>query len=178
MVRILPADSLEYEVERFAPEEPCMSDSDVRVPAGMPSWIADHIRLYKTDPERAHMWDASLGGGKGMLPTLLLTTTGRKSGREIPIPLIYAKHGSSFAVIGSKGGAPDHPEWYKNLLADPSCELQVSTQAYKARARTATGRERSELWTKLQKLYPPYDDYQKRAQGREIPVVVLDPVRS
>jgi len=152
--------------------------SENKLPVGMPSWITDHIELYKTDPAKAHLWDASLGGGKGRIPTLLLTRTGRRSGRALPIPLIYAKQGSSFAVIGSKGGAPDHPEWYKNLLADPSCELQVSTQSYRARARTATGKERAQLWTQLQKLYAPYDDYQKRAQGREIPVVVLDPVAS
>jgi deazaflavin-dependent oxidoreductase (nitroreductase family) len=142
---------------------------------GLPSWITEHIKLYKTDPAKAHLWDSSIGGGKGLIPTLLLTTRGRKTGREISIPLIYAPHGSAYVVIGSKGGAPDHPEWYKNLLADPACHIQVSTAGYKARARTATGEERARLWTQLQKIYPPYDDYQRAAKGREIPVVVLEP---
>jgi len=150
--------------------------SETRRPPAVPSWITEHIQLYKTDPAKAHFWDAALGGGQGTLATLLLTTRGRRSGRAIPIPLIYGKHGSAFVVIGSKGGAPDHPAWYKNLLADPTCELQVGIASYRARARTAQGEERTELWAQLQKLYPPYDDYQKRAQGREIPVVVLDPV--
>jgi deazaflavin-dependent oxidoreductase (nitroreductase family) len=141
----------------------------------LPSWIADHVKLYKSDPEKAHLWDSSIGGGKGLIPTLLLTTKGRKSGREISTPLIYGTHGSAYVVIASKGGAPDHPDWYKNLLADPMCHIQVSTAAYEARARTASGEERARLWAQLQKIYPPYDDYQRAAKGREIPVVVLEP---
>jgi F420H(2)-dependent quinone reductase len=141
----------------------------------LPSWIADHVKLYKTDPEKAHLWDSTIGGGKGLIPTLLLTTTGRKSGREISTPLIYATHDSAYVVIASKGGAPDHPDWYKNLLADPVCHIQVSTAGYQAKARTASGEERAQLWAKLQKIYPPYDDYQRAAKGREIPVVVLEP---
>ena len=145
-------------------------------PSNLPSWIFDHINLYKTDPEKAPLWDSSLGGGKGMLTTLLLTTKGRKSGNDISIPLIYAPYGSAFVVIASKGGSPDHPAWYKNLAADPNCDIQVSTKGYKARARTAHGEERTKLWKQLQALYPPYDDYQQKAAGREIPVVVLEPV--
>ncbi len=144
----------------------------------LPSWIVDHIRLYKTDPEKAHFWDSSLGGGEGLIPTLLLTTTGRKSGRDIPTPLIYGPYGSAYVVIASKGGAPDHPDWYKNLVANPACRIQVGKQAYVAKARTAAGEERSKLWSQLQKIYPPYDDYQRATKGREIPVVVLEPTGS
>ena len=82
------------------------------LPANLPKWIADHIELYRTDPDKAHWWDSSLGGGKGMLPTLLLTTIGRKSGKPRPLPLIYKKVGDSYVIIASKGGAPDHPSWY------------------------------------------------------------------
>jgi F420H(2)-dependent quinone reductase len=151
--------------------------SEQTTPRALPSWITDHVKLYRTDPEKAHLWDSSLGGSKGMITTLLLTTRGRKSGREIATPLIYGPYGSSYVVIASKGGAPDHPDWYKNLVAEPNCDIQVSTKGYKARARTATGEERSKLWAQLQKIYPPYDDYQRAAKGREIPVVVLDVVR-
>ena len=98
----------------------------------LPSWIVDHINLYKTDPEKAHFFDASFGGGKPMTPTLLLTMKGRKSGRDISTPLIYGKHGSAYVVIASKGGAPDHPDWYKNLVANPMCHIQVGKQAYRA----------------------------------------------
>ena len=78
-------------------------------------------------------------------------------------------------AIASKGGAPDHPDWYKNLMADPMCHIQVGKQGYRARARTAGGDERARLWAQLQQIYPPYDDYQRKSEGREIPVVVLEP---
>jgi deazaflavin-dependent oxidoreductase (nitroreductase family) len=144
----------------------------------LPSWIADHVRLYQTDPEKAHYFDLTFGGGKPHTPTLLLTTKGRKSGRDIPTPLIYGRHGSAYVVIGSKAGAPDHPDWYKNLVANPSCHIQVASNGYQAKARTATGAERARLWAQMQEIYPPYDDSQRTAQAREIPVVVLEPVAS
>jgi deazaflavin-dependent oxidoreductase (nitroreductase family) len=142
----------------------------------LPSWITDHVKLYQTDPDKAHFWDSTIGGGKGMIPTLLLTTRGRKSGRDIPIPLIYGKHGPAYVVIASKGGAPEHPDWYKNLVANPVCQIQIARQRYRARARTAKGDERTKLWAQLRDIYPPYDEYQRNTKGREIPVVVLEPV--
>ena len=72
-------------------------------------WIAEHIELYRTDPEKARMWDSTPLGGPGVLPTLLLTTTGRKSGELRPLPLIYSEAGDSCVVIASKGGMPNHP---------------------------------------------------------------------
>lgn len=137
-------------------------------------WIAEHIELYKTDPEKAHMWDSAPVGGPGILPTLLLTTTGRKSGEPRSLPLIYGTVGDSYAVIASKGGLPTHPLWYLNLEAQPKCELMVGAKAVSARARTATGEERDRIWAQMAEIYPPYLDYQKATQ-REIPVVVLDP---
>ena len=83
-------------------------------------WIADHTKLYETDPEKAHMWDSSALGGPGVLPTLLLTTTGRKSGEARPSPLIYGALDNGYAIIASKGGMPNHPFWYLNLLAKRS----------------------------------------------------------
>jgi len=138
-------------------------------------WIAKHIELYRTDPEKAHMWDSSELGGPGLLPTLLLTTTGRKSGKPRPLPLIYGASGDSYIVIASKGGMPSHPIWYLNLEANPACELQVASKQLSARARVAEGEEREKLWKQMAEIYPPYDDYQKNAGQRVIPVVVLDP---
>ena len=139
-------------------------------------WIAEHIRLYQTDPEKAHIWDSTVVGGPGPLPTLLLTTTGRKSGKPRPLPLIYGEHGEGYVIIASKGGAPDHPLWFVNLQAKPECTLQVGSKAVSARARIAEGDERTQLWEQMRAIYPPYDAYQK-ATEREIPVVVLDPIR-
>jgi deazaflavin-dependent oxidoreductase (nitroreductase family) len=138
-------------------------------------WIAEHIQLYRTDPEKAHMWDSTPLGGPGILPTLLLTTRGRKSGESRALPLIYGTAGASYVVIASKGGMPTHPLWYRNLEADPACELNVGAQQLRAKARVAEGEEREQLWKQMAEVYPPYLDYQK-ATDRTIPVVVLDPV--
>lgn len=141
-----------------------------------PQWIQDHIDLYKRDPEKALWWDSALGGGKGMLKTLLLTTKGRKSGNDIPTPLIFDKSGDAYVVIASKGGAPDHPDWYKNMVANPNAEVQAGREHARVRMRVAEGAERDKLWKQLANLYPPYDNYQVSAGPRQIPVVVLDPV--
>ena len=138
-------------------------------------WIAEHIQLYRSDPEKAHMWDSAPQGGPGVLPTLLLTTTGRKSGEPRALPLIYGAVGDSYVIIASKGGMPDHPLWYRNLEVKPECELQVGAKQVSAHARFAEGEEREQLWAKMVEIYPPYVDYQKTTE-RTIPVVVLDPV--
>ncbi len=139
-------------------------------------WIAEHIQLYRTDPEKARLWDSTPLGGPGVLPTLLLTTTGRKSGKPRALPLIYGESGDSYVVIASKGGMPTHPVWFLNLEANPGCELMVGAKAVTARARVAEGDERVRLWKEMAALYPPYDQYQENAGSRTIPVVVLDPV--
>jgi deazaflavin-dependent oxidoreductase (nitroreductase family) len=138
-------------------------------------WIAEHIKLYETDPEKARMWDSTPLGGPGLLPTLLLTTTGRKSGQPRSLPLIYGEVGDSWVVIASKGGMPTHPSWYLNLEAKPECALKVGAKAVSARARVAEGKEREQLWAMMVAIYPPYVGYQK-ATERVIPVVVLDPI--
>ena len=122
------------------------------------------------------MWDSSHLGGPGILPTLLLTTTGRKTGEKRPLPLIYKQIDGAYVIIASKGGMPNHPIWFLNLEANPDCDLMVGAEAVKARARVAEGDERQRLWGELEGIYPPYADYQKNAGERVIPVVVLDPV--
>ncbi len=139
-------------------------------------WIKQHIELYRTDPEKARMWDSTPLGGPGLLPTLLLTTTGRKSGEPRALPLIYGEADGSYVIIASKGGLPNHPIWYLNLEAKPECELMVGAKRVSARARVAEGEERERLWKQMAEIYPPYDEYQERAGARTIPVVVLDPV--
>jgi len=139
-------------------------------------WIAEHIALYQSDPEKAHMWDSAPIGGPGVLPTLLLTTTGRKSGEPRALPLIYGEAGDGYVIIASKGGMPKHPIWYLNLEANPVCELMVGAKAVTARARVVEGEERARLWEEMAEIYPPYNEYQERAGARTIPVVMLDPV--
>ncbi len=153
---------------------------DFTVPDNLPDWIRDHLQKYlDTNGADGHMWDRP--DGSGTLPTLLLLTTGRKSGNAITLPLIYGPSGSkgkaegAYVIVASKGGAPTHPAWYLNLDADPNVWLQVGPDRMAATARTATGDERTALWEQMAELFPPYNDYQARAAGREIPVVVLDP---
>jgi deazaflavin-dependent oxidoreductase (nitroreductase family) len=76
-------------------------------------------------------------------------------------------------VVASKGGAPDHPDWYKNLQADPDATVQIKGERIPVRARTAKGPERERLWRLMTEVWPPYDEYQQRTE-REIPVVVLE----
>jgi deazaflavin-dependent oxidoreductase (nitroreductase family) len=142
----------------------------------LPDWIQSHLTRYlATNGEEGYLWDASLGGGKGLVPTLLLTTTGRKSGRLLTLPLIFGESGSDYVVVASKGGAPAHPAWYLNLEAHPEVQVQIKADKFKARARTASGTERPGLWSKMVALYGPYADYQKKTE-RQIPVVVLSRV--
>ncbi len=150
--------------------------TEVHLPPYLPDWIKDHILLYLEDGEAGHLWDASLAGGEGMLTTLLLTTKGRKSGRDHILPLIYRPTGTgSYCVIASKGGAPAHPAWFLNLEAEPRVHLQVAAEKFDAVARVAHDEERVALWKLLVDYYAPYTDYQA-STDRQIPVVVLDPI--
>jgi deazaflavin-dependent oxidoreductase (nitroreductase family) len=142
-------------------------------PKELPDWIKNHLERYiATDGEDGYLWDAALGGGKGMIPTLLLTTVGRKSGRELTLPLIFGTSGPDFVVVASKGGAPAHPAWYLNLEANPTVKVQVKADKFTARAHTANAQERAALWPRMVEIYGPYADYQKKTD-RQIPVVVL-----
>lgn len=141
----------------------------------LPKWIADHLQRYlDTDGADGHMWDSAPVGGPGPIPTLLLTTTGRRSGKPIVMPLIYGEAGGNYVVVASKGGAPTHPGWYLNLSAHSNVEVQILAKRFRATARTASGAERAELWQQMAAIYPPYNDYQAKTD-REIPVVVLEP---
>ena len=142
----------------------------------LPDWMREHVRRYlESDGADGHLWDSSERGGPGPVPTLLLTTTGRRSGKPQLLPLIYGKTPKGYAVVASKGGAPAHPAWYLNLVDHPEVDVQVGAKKLKARARTARGAERAALWKEMAAIFPPYDDYQRRTE-REIPVVVLEPL--
>jgi deazaflavin-dependent oxidoreductase (nitroreductase family) len=110
--------------------------------------------------------------------TLLLIARGVQTGKLRPLPLLYQEMDGKYVVIGSKGGAPTHPGWYVNVKANPECEIRVGAKRMRARARTASGDERTRGLQKMAAMYPPYDDYQKRAGSRQIPVVVLEPIGS
>ena len=104
-------------------------------------------------------------------PTLLLTTTGRRTGDPTTTPLIFGRDGDDFVLVASRGGAPEHPGWYRNLAKEPEVELQVKGDHVRGRARTAAGDERARLWRQMAEIWPDYDEYATRTE-REIPVVV------
>ena len=131
-----------------------------------PGWQAEHARRYlATDGADGHIWEG--------LPTLLLTTIGRRSGQSRTTPLIYGQDGDRYLVVGSRGGAPEHPQWYRNLLAQPRVQVQVLGDRFQARARPASAAEKPALWQQMVQLLPPYAEYQARTT-REIPVVILE----
>jgi deazaflavin-dependent oxidoreductase (nitroreductase family) len=135
----------------------------------LPGWIQDHLNKYlATNGADGHIWN-----GK---PTLLLTATGRSSGKDRTLPLLYGRDGANYVIVASRGGAPDHPGWYKNLVANPQVKLQVGAQKLSARASTAKGAERARLWKLMVEVWPDYVEYQKKTT-REIPVVVLAPAK-
>jgi deazaflavin-dependent oxidoreductase (nitroreductase family) len=111
-------------------------------------------------------------GKMGAAPILLLTTTGRTSGRPRTVPLLYLKDDTGFVIVASFAGAPKHPAWYLNLEANPKVELQVGRERFAGTARRASAGEKLRLWPSLIAIYPAYADYQKRTT-REIPVVIV-----
>jgi proline iminopeptidase len=126
-----------------------------------------HVAKYReTGGEVGHIW-------KEGAPVLLLTTEGRKTGRPGTAPLIYARDGDDYVIVASKGGAPDHPGWYRNLVKSPDVEVQVMDEVFEARARTAGGAERERLWKVVNEVWPHYEEYQHKTD-RTIPVVVLE----
>ena len=131
----------------------------------LPDWAAEHMKNYlATDGEDGHIWRG--------VPTLLLTTTGRKSGEPRMLPLIYGKHGDDVVIIASKGGHADHPSWYVNLHANPAVEVQVAADKFSATAITITDERRQAMWDALAEIWPPYIEYQEKTD-RQIPVVLL-----
>jgi deazaflavin-dependent oxidoreductase (nitroreductase family) len=151
--------------------------AEAKIAPSLPQWQIDHFNRYiSSGGADGHMYTVTPPGYAEMtVPSLLLTTTGRKSGEKFIFPLFYGEFGNSYIIVASKGGAPVHPGWYKNLVANPKVDVQVGTKKLKAKARTVTGEERTRLWQEALKFWPPYADYEKKTE-RQIPVVVLDPI--
>jgi deazaflavin-dependent oxidoreductase (nitroreductase family) len=125
-----------------------------------------HVERYEaTGGQEGHDWQGT--------QTLILTTTGRKSGEPRKAPLIYGEHDGRYLVVASRGGTPEPPAWYLNLQAEPEVQVQVEDETFTARARDATPEEQPELWKIMTGHWPAYDEYQAKTE-RRIPVVVLE----
>jgi deazaflavin-dependent oxidoreductase (nitroreductase family) len=110
----------------------------------------------------------------GLAPSLLLTTTGRRSGRAWRTPLLYAADGDGHLVIGSNWGGPSHPAWALNLIADPEAVVQVGGRTVPVRARLLAGAERERAWQRALQVWPAYETYARRAGGRRLHVFRLE----
>lgn len=131
-------------------------------------WVAEHTRTYLAS-----------GGTEGHendgVRTLVLATTGRRTGTPRRTCLIYGRSGDDYVIVASKGGAEQNPAWFTNLEANPSVGVQAGTRRFTARARVASSAERPALWARMVEIFPLYDDYAHRTT-REIPIVLLTPV--
>lgn len=129
-------------------------------------WVAEHIRKYReTNGEEGYIWQG--------VPTLLLTTIGRRSGVPRTTALIVGRDGDRYLIVASQGGADAQPQWYLNLLEHPEVQLQVRADRFAARARTASPEEKARLWPIMAGIWPAYDDYQRKT-SRDIPLVILE----
>jgi deazaflavin-dependent oxidoreductase (nitroreductase family) len=130
-------------------------------------WVRKQVDAYE-----------SSGGTTGVtlqgVPTVVVTMRGRRTGKVRKAPVMRVEHGGTYAAVASKGGAPTHPGWYLNLLADPDVTLQDGPDVHELRAREADGDEREAWWDRAVAVWPAYADYQKRTD-RRIPVVLLEP---
>ena len=117
--------------------------------------------------------EGKVGGQMENMPVILLTMTGAKSGRTITKPLVYTTDGERIVVIASFAGAPHHPGWYHNLVANPEVTLEIGTERFRARAEVTSGEERQLLFDAQAAQMPIFHDYQKKT-SRQIPVVVFN----
>jgi deazaflavin-dependent oxidoreductase (nitroreductase family) len=137
--------------------------------------VDQHRNLYiSSGGAEGHLIRFDNIGYAGYLPTHLLETVGRKSGERRIVPVIYGCYAGEWVIIGSKGGAEDHPAWYLNLKEQDEVVFQVATQAFRAKWRLAEGDEYAAVWDFMEKLFPNYADY-KKAVDRHFPLIMMKP---
>ena len=129
-------------------------------------WVRDQVEQY----ERS---DGQEGNEIMGLPIVVITSRGAKSGNLRKNPVMRVEHDGVYAAVASKGGAPEHPEWYHNLVAHPEVDLQDGAERASYVARLASGEERAGWWERAVAAYPPYAEYQEKTD-REIPVFLLE----
>lgn len=149
-------------------------DELLALPDEVKGELQKHLEFYQRDPVAAHYWDPiCIGVPGGPVKCLMLTYTGRKSGKKLQTVLQYYVLDGKYAVVGTRGGSVDHPLWYLNLVETPECEIQVGGEHRKAVARTLDAAERAKYWPQITAEQPEYLVYEQRT-SRLIPVVVFD----
>ena len=134
----------------------------------MTDWNSKIIEEFRASEGR-------VGGPFEGAPLLLLHTVGAKTGQQRVNPMMYQAVPDGYAVFASKGGAPDNPDWYHNLLAHPRVTAEIGTRTVDLRARVAEGDEREKIWSAQKAAYPGFADYEQKTT-RQIPVIILEPV--
>lgn len=125
----------------------------------------EHVRQYEaTGGKTGHDWNGT--------SCLILRVKGRKTGKVRKYPLIYGMDGNDWVLVASKGGAPENPGWYDNLVANPDCEIQVWDEVIPVVASTGSAEDKKRVWPTMTSQWPDYDKYQEKTP-REIPVVLL-----
>lgn len=145
-----------------------------------PSLLTRALRALARGFLSAHVWiyrrtGGGFGGSMGPNKVLLLTTVGRKTGRQRTWPLVYFQDGERVLVVASNGGADQHPAWFLNLQSNPRATIQIQQRQLAVQAAAASGADRERLWGLIVAAGPQFAQYQTNTQ-REIPVVVLTPV--
>lgn len=133
----------------------------------------DHLSFNQSVIEEFRANNGVCGGPFEGMPMILVTMTGAKSGRELCSPLVCSTDGDDPVIIASKGGAPNHPNWYYNLVANPTCTVEIGTDKFEATAQMVTGDERRRLFDAQAKQMPQFAQYEIDAAPREIPVFRL-----
>lgn len=141
-------------------------------------WVGEHLAAYlNSGGTRGHILDLGEVGGRSFTTHCLIRFTGRTSGNVYVKPLIYGNFGGEVVIVASKGGSDSHPEWYLNLHAGTTVDVQIATEAFEATWREPEDDERHEVWAYMTHLFPPYITYQQSTH-RRIPLVMLTPGRS
>ncbi len=130
------------------------------------SWIAEHVKVYvESGGKEGHIWQPGV-------PTLLLTSRGNKTGTARRTALIYGRDGDDYVVMASYAGAPTHPDWYLNLVADPEVVIQMGEEIASGTARTVADEDRDRVWKIMTAIWPDYDEYATKT-SRKIPLVAI-----
>lgn len=139
-------------------------------------WKHEHLDMYlSSGGAQGHIMDITAVGGHAFTTHCLIRFKGRKSGKTLITPLIYGDMGGEVVIVGSKGGADEHPNWYLNVISNPEVDFQIATQAFRATWRQPTGDERAKVWDFMTGIFPSYKDYQA-STSREIPLVMMKAV--
>jgi len=170
---------LQTRAAKTEPMESTMSDADsAAIRDTRKDWVTEHREMYlRSGGAEGHIMDITAVGGRAFATHCLIKYKGRRSGRTLITALCYADIGGEVVICASKGGADSHPDWYLNLVSEPTVDFQIATQAYRATWREPEGAERKKVWDFMVDCFPFYANYQA-STDRVIPLVMMKSTES